>query len=48
MFLHGAVHWFVYSDASLIAFDLSSEEFKLVPMPRGISAPIKLLDLVDV
>lgn len=43
VFLHGAIHWFVYSDASLIAFDLSCDKFKPMPMP-GISAPIKLLD----
>ncbi|XP_071902557.1 F-box/kelch-repeat protein At3g23880-like [Coffea arabica] len=36
VFLNGAIHWLVKSDVSLIlAFDLSCEELKLLPLPSS-------------
>ncbi|XP_027121652.1 F-box/kelch-repeat protein At3g06240-like isoform X2 [Coffea arabica] len=50
VFLNGAIHWLACSDSdsedySVIAFDLTSEKFDPVPIPRGEFDPIKLVDL---
>lgn len=48
VFLNGAIHWLACSESegvSVIAFDLTTEKFNPVPIPRGKFDPLKVVDL---